>query len=90
VIEYVSGTCQTAPGEGIVQVFLVIPTGGFAHWFVPVNITFNSTLKNDYTFAQQTRLYATPDRLCTSELAESVLSWQTIPAPCNSVAIWVQ
>lgn len=58
VIEYVSGTCQTAPGEGIVQVFLVIPTGGFAHWFVPVNITFNSTLENDYTFAQQTRLYA--------------------------------
>jgi hypothetical protein len=60
VIEYVSGTCQTAPGEAIDQVFLLIPSGGFAHYFVPVNVTFNSTLENDYTFAQQTRLYANP------------------------------
>ena len=60
VIEYVSGTCQTAPGEAIDQVFLIIPLGGFAHYFVPVNVTFNSTPENDYTFAQQTRLYANP------------------------------
>ena len=60
VIEYVSGICLTAPGEGITQVFLAIPSGGFPHFFVPVNVTFNSSLENDYTFAQQTRLYVTP------------------------------
>jgi hypothetical protein len=60
VIEYVSGTCQTAPGEAIDQVFLLIPSGGFAHYFVPVNVTSNSTREIDYAFAQENRLYANP------------------------------
>ena len=59
VIEYVSGFCNMAPGLFVPWVDLTV-SGRFAHYFVPVNVTSNSTREIDYAFAQENRLYANP------------------------------
>jgi hypothetical protein len=86
VIEYVSGTCQTAPGEAIIRVVCGHSIGGVCS-LIRSSVTFNSTLKTTIPWLSRPDSMPTPDRLCRSELAESVLSGQTIPPPCNSVAI---
>jgi hypothetical protein len=59
VLDYVSGSCAASPGGDIANVELIIPSGGYAHYFVPVKTVADNT-QLDYAFAQETRLDATP------------------------------
>lgn len=60
VFEHLSGTCSSGAGIAITMVQFLIPVGGIAHVLVPVNVTANPAVGNDYAFSQQVRLYASP------------------------------